>query len=61
MYSFEQGWGWFYWTWRTESAVQWSYLLGMKAGILPTKAYQRQFQCDSSIPSYAQEGLPEYY
>ena len=25
MASFEAGWGWFYWTWVTESATQWSW------------------------------------
>ncbi|KAL8740738.1 MAG: hypothetical protein Q9190_006589 [Brigantiaea leucoxantha] len=25
MASFEQGWGWFYWTWKTEAATQWSW------------------------------------
>ncbi|KAG8532835.1 uncharacterized protein KY384_002713 [Bacidia gigantensis] len=25
MSSFEKGWGWFYWTWRTEGATQWDY------------------------------------
>ncbi|SLM39801.1 Glycoside hydrolase, superfamily [Lasallia pustulata] len=29
MDSFEQGWGWFYWTWVTETAVQWSWRDGM--------------------------------
>lgn len=60
MYSFEKGWGWFYWTWQTESAPQWSYKDGLAAGILPALAYQRSFNC-SSIPDYAGMGLPEYY
>jgi len=39
---------------------QWSYKKGMAAGILPTKAYQRDFDCNlADIPSF--EGLPEYY
>ncbi len=29
MSSFESGWGWFYWTWRTEGAVQWDYRAGV--------------------------------
>jgi glucan 1,3-beta-glucosidase len=59
MSSFEQGWGWFYWTWVTEDATQWSYQLGLAAGILPKKAYDRDFNCTGSIPSFS--GLPEYY
>ena len=61
MHSFEQGWGWFYWTWQTESATQWSYKAGMAAGILPQKAYERDFDCSQDIPDYAGLGLPEYY
>lgn len=59
MKSFEEGWGWFYWTWVTEDATQWSYQLGLAAGILPAKAYARDFNCSSTIPSFS--GLPEYY
>ncbi|KAI7146345.1 glycoside hydrolase, partial [Hortaea werneckii] len=63
MHSFEQGWGWFYWTWKTESAVQWNYQAGMSAGILPEKAFQRDFNCGGSeeIPLFNETGLPEYY
>ncbi|KAG9672341.1 glycoside hydrolase, partial [Aureobasidium melanogenum] len=60
MYSFEQGWGWFYWTWKTESATQWSYKDGLAAGILPEKTWERTFKC-GSIPDYAGMGLPENY
>ena len=60
MYSFEKGLGWWYWTWDTESAPQWSYKQGLAAGILPPKAWQRDFQCDlSQIPSFSD--LPETY
>ncbi|MCJ1364500.1 hypothetical protein MMC16_003611 [Acarospora aff. strigata] len=59
MVSFEQGWGWFYWTWETEKAVQWSWKLGLKAGILPRKAYAREFNCTQDIPTF--EDLPENY
>lgn len=59
MSSFEQGWGWFYWTWITEDATQWSYKLGMEAGILPAKAYSRDFNCSSTVPSFS--ALPETY
>jgi glucan 1,3-beta-glucosidase len=59
MTSFEKGWGWFYWTWVTENATQWSYQLGLAAGILPTLAYDRDFNCTTTIPDFS--GLPEYY
>lgn len=61
MHSFEQGWGWFYWTWQTESSPQWSYKAGMAAGILPQLAYQRDFDCSQTIPMFNQSGLAEYY
>jgi glucan 1,3-beta-glucosidase len=59
MHSFEQGWGWFYWTWQTESAAQWSYKDGMAAGTLPKSTYERTFNCSSEIPSF--DDLPEFY
>ncbi|TVY53773.1 putative glucan 1,3-beta-glucosidase D [Lachnellula cervina] len=59
MASFEKGWGWFYWTWITEDATQWSYQLGMQAGILPKKAYAPDFNCSATVPSFS--GLPETY
>lgn len=59
MTSFEKGWGWFYWTWVTEDATQWSYQLGLAAGVLPKKAYDRDFNCSTPTPSFAD--LPEYY
>ena len=59
MHSFEQAWGWFYWTWKTESAVQWSYMLGKQAGIMPDKAYSPSFKCDSAVPAFSD--LPESY
>lgn len=61
MHSFEQGWGWFYWTWQTESAKQWSYKDGMAAGIMPALASKRDFNCSSDIPDFASLGLPENY
>lgn len=61
MHSFEKGWGWWYWTWKTESAPQWSYEAGLKAGVLPEKAYSRDFNCDSDVPDFAKNGLPEYF
>jgi glucan 1,3-beta-glucosidase len=58
MVSFERGWGWWYWTWQTESAPLWSYKAGLDAGILPKKAYDRDFDCTGSIPSWS--GMAEY-
>ena len=60
MKSFEEGWGWFYWTWATESATQWSYQKGLAAGILPAKAYAPDFNCSAMIPT-TWSNLPEYY
>ncbi|KAI4195679.1 MAG: hypothetical protein LQ346_003372 [Caloplaca aetnensis] len=59
MASFEVGWGWFYWTWVTESATQWSWKAGMDAGILPKKTWQRDFNCTTNIPDF--NDLPENY
>ncbi|TKX18333.1 cellulase-like protein 10 [Elsinoe australis] len=61
MESFEKGWGWFYWTWRTEGNAQWSYRDGLKNGILPGKTWERSFSCGQGVPDYAAMGLPEYY
>ncbi|PGH15000.1 hypothetical protein AJ79_02680 [Helicocarpus griseus UAMH5409] len=60
MYAFEKGYGWFYWTWETEGAVQWSYRRGLKAGILPEKAYAPEFKCGGGEMG-GFEGLEEYY
>ncbi|EEP76294.1 hypothetical protein UREG_01143 [Uncinocarpus reesii 1704] len=59
MSAFEKGWGWFYWTWETESAVQWSWRRGLEAGILPKKAYEPTFKCGDDFPDLG--NLPEYY
>jgi glucan 1,3-beta-glucosidase len=59
MHSFEQGWGWFYWTWKTEEAAQWSYRDALEAGTMPEKAYERGFDCSGEVPEF--EDLPEYY
>jgi len=53
MHSFEKGWGWFYWTWKTESAAQWSYQAGLAAGVLPAKAYAPSFYCNTTIPTFS--------
>ncbi|THY21207.1 glycoside hydrolase [Aureobasidium pullulans] len=60
MHSFEQGWGWFYWTWKTESAWQWSYKDGIAAGILPQKTWDRKYTCGQGV-DYAGMGLAENY
>lgn len=59
MHSFEQGWGWFYWTWITESNPQWSYKDALAAGIMPKQAFARDFHCNTTIPQF--DGLPESY
>ncbi|KAI0553932.1 glycoside hydrolase family 5 protein [Xylaria curta] len=61
MTSFEKGYGWWYWTWDTESSPQWSYRQGLAAGILPAKAYDRDFNCDSDVPNFGSAGLVETY
>lgn len=61
MASFEHGWGWFYWTWITEDATQWSYKSGLAAGILPSLAYQPDFNCTQTVPNYSGLGLAENY
>ncbi|KAF4449705.1 hypothetical protein F53441_7042 [Fusarium austroafricanum] len=60
MHSFEKGWGWWYWTWKTEGNYQWSYESGLKAGVLPSKPWDRDFNCDKDVPDFAKNGLPEY-
>ncbi|KAL2062299.1 hypothetical protein VTL71DRAFT_6565 [Oculimacula yallundae] len=59
MSAFELSWGWFYWTWKTESAPLWDYQAGVKGGYLPAKAYERNWDCTKPIPSLG--GLPEFY
>jgi glucan 1,3-beta-glucosidase len=61
MDSFEAGWGWFYWTWETEKATQWSYRRGLEAGILPKKAYDRDWTCPDGNSYDSFSGLEEYY
>ncbi|KAE8376266.1 glycoside hydrolase superfamily [Aspergillus bertholletiae] len=51
--------GWFYWTWYTESAAQWSYKTAWKNGYMPKKAYAPDFKCGDDIPSFG--NLPEFY
>jgi len=59
MSSYETAWGWFYWTWKTESATQWDWKAGMAAGILPKKVWDRSFNCTGNVPSF--NGLSENY
>lgn len=61
MSAFETAHGWFYWTWRTESAAQWSYRTAWKNGFMPSKAYSPAFKCGGTIPDFSSLGLPEYY
>lgn len=64
MISFEYMWGWFYWTWDTEKATQWSWKKGMAAGILPNKVWERDFSCPSDpskLTDFGKAGLPETY
>jgi glucan 1,3-beta-glucosidase len=57
MHSFENGWGWWYWTWDTEDAPLWSYKKALAGGIMPSKPWDRDFTCDSDVPSFS--GLAE--
>jgi glucan 1,3-beta-glucosidase len=59
MWAFERGWGWFYWTWKTEDAPLWSYQEGLKGGFMPPKAYERDWDCSKGVQSFG--ALPEYY
>jgi glucan 1,3-beta-glucosidase len=61
MDSFENSWGWMYWTWQTESAYQWSYKKGLEHGMIPKVAYKRSFKCGDEIPDWGARGLPEHY
>jgi glucan 1,3-beta-glucosidase len=59
MDAYEKSWGWFYWTWKTESAPLWSYQAGLEGNFLPALAYQRDWDCSKAMPSFG--SLPEYY
>jgi glucan 1,3-beta-glucosidase len=59
MDAFEASWGWFYWTWKTESAAQWSYKHGLDHGYMPAKANERDWSCKNPIPSFGD--LPEWF
>ncbi|KAL4874081.1 glycoside hydrolase superfamily [Aspergillus spectabilis] len=52
MSAYETAQGWFYWTWHTESAAQWSYKTGWKNGFMPAKAYSPNFKCGDEVPSF---------
>lgn len=59
MSAFSTAMGWFYWTWRTESAAQWSYSTAWTNGYMPAKAYDPAFKCGDPVPDFGD--LPEYY
>lgn len=59
MSAFETAQGWFYWTWRTESAAQWSYRTAWKNGFMPQKAYAPAFRCGDQVPDFGD--LEEFY
>lgn len=64
MYAFEKGWGWFYWTWVTEDAAQWSWKMGMEAGVLPGRVWEREGVCEGDggeVNGEGWEGLEEGY
>lgn len=61
MSAFESAMGWFYWTWHTETAAQWSYRTAWKNGFMPKLAYQPSFKCGDTVPDFESEGLPGYY
>ncbi|KAJ5292789.1 uncharacterized protein N7443_008742 [Penicillium atrosanguineum] len=61
MAAFEAAQGWFYWTWQTESAAQWSYRTAWKNGFMPSKAYSPSFTCGDTVPDFSALGLEEYY
>jgi glucan 1,3-beta-glucosidase len=54
MSAFETAMGWFYWTWRTESAAQWSYRTAWKNGYMPEKAYSPSFKCGDKLPDFSE-------
>lgn len=59
MDAFEKSSGWFYWTWKTESAHQWSYQAGLAGRYLPALAHTRDWDCSKPVPSFG--SLPEFY
>ncbi|KAF1953043.1 glycoside hydrolase [Byssothecium circinans] len=62
--AFEAGWGWFYWTWETERATQWSWRRGVEAGILPKRVGRNEWTCPERIEDFEdfeKEGLAENY
>lgn len=61
MKSFETGYGWFYWTWKTETAPQWSYQDALAGGFMPANARKPDFNCTATPPDFGSLGLPEMY
>jgi len=39
--------GWFFWNFKTESAPQWDYILGLREGWMPKDHSKRQYTCES--------------
>ncbi|BFZ59700.1 hypothetical protein YB2330_000715 [Saitoella coloradoensis] len=60
MIAFENGWGWFYWTWDTEKSTQWSYKKSLAAGIIPEYPYARNYNC-SYVADFVSDGLSDLY
>lgn len=58
MSAFERSWGWFYWTWKTESAPLWSYQSAWTHGFMPKLAYEKSWKCGDAVPGFG--ALPEY-
>ncbi|PVH98205.1 glycoside hydrolase family 5 protein [Periconia macrospinosa] len=68
MQAFEAGWGWFYWTWETERATQWSWRRGVDAGILPKSVKGGKeswgWECPDKVEDFedfGKSGLSESY
>ncbi|KAH7014154.1 glycoside hydrolase superfamily [Microdochium trichocladiopsis] len=59
MSAFERSWGYFYWTWKTESAPLWSYEAAWKGGFMPKLAYQKSWKCGDAVPNFG--SLPEFF
>ncbi|KAI7887242.1 glycoside hydrolase [Lichtheimia hyalospora FSU 10163] len=53
MDAFEAGYGWFFWTYKTEEHINphWDYLLGWEQGWIPKDVNQRTYSCKEIPPS----------
>ncbi|KAK9476581.1 glycoside hydrolase superfamily [Lipomyces japonicus] len=66
MYAFESngGYGFMYWTWKTETAdaTQWSFQRGVQADIIPQLAYNRTYDCSATgTPDFIALGLSDNF